>query len=121
MTITVTSDHMPPSTNNLFSTVASGRRIRSKRYNEWASAAGWDANGKGSIHGPFVVRLILSRKKRRKGQDLDNLVKAPMDLLVTHGIVESDSLCEQITVAWGDCSGFSIEITAWSDVPGNGE
>lgn len=112
--ITVTSDHMPPSVNNLFATVAGGKRIRSKRYNEWANAAGWDCNGKGSIPGPFELHLILSRKHRRKGQDLDNLIKAPMDLFVAHGLVEGDHLCERVSAEYGDCTGFYAEIRPYS-------
>lgn len=110
MIITIQSEHMPPSTNGLFANVAGKGRVRSKRYREWANAAGWDMNGKGTIPGPYSLSLILSRKKRRKGQDLSNLVKAIEDLMVTHKIVEDDSLAERITLEWGDCDGFYAEV-----------
>lgn len=108
--IVVQSDHFPISTNALFANVAGRGRVRTKRYKEWAQAAGWDCNGKGSISGPFELRLVLSRRKRRKGQDLSNLIKCVEDLLVAHGIVEDDSLNEKITLAWGDCTGFYAEV-----------
>lgn len=110
--IVVQSDHFPISTNALFANVAGRGRVRTKRYKDWAAAAGWDCNGKGSISGPFELRLVLSRRKRRKGQDLSNLVKCVEDLLVAHGIVEDDSLNEKITLAWGDCTGFYAEVTS---------
>lgn len=99
--------------NTLFANVPGKGRVRTKRYKEWAQAAGWDMNGKGSIKGPYVMRLILSRSKRRKGFDLSNAVKCVEDLMVTHGIIEDDSLAEEILISWGDCQGFYAEITPY--------
>lgn len=116
MVITVESEHFPVSVNALFANVAGRGRVKTKRYKDWQQAAGWDANGKGTIKGPFELRLILSRKKRRKGQDLSNLVKCVEDLLVTHGIVEDDSLNERLVLAWGDCKGFHAEVSPYKPV-----
>lgn len=112
--VTITSEHYPPSTNSLFGNVAGRGRIRTKRYREWASAAGWDCNGRGSITGPFAISIILSRKKRRKNSDLDNHgTKAILDLLVAHKVIDDDSLAEHITLEWGDCDGWCAEIRPW--------
>lgn len=111
MIVTIQSSYFPPSVNSLFANVAGRGRIRTKRYKEWAAAAGWDVNGKGSIPGPFSIDIILSRKKRRKNADLDNHgTKAILDLLVTHKVIEDDSLAERITIEWGDCEGWYAEI-----------
>lgn len=109
--ITVQSVHFPISTNALFANIPGRGRVRSKRYKEWAAAAGWDANGKGSISGPFALNIILSRSKRRSNADLDNLSKGIIDLLVAHKIVDDDKYLERMTLAWGDCDGFHVEVS----------
>ena len=108
--INVESEHFPISVNSLFANVAGKGRVRSKRYRAWASAAGWDFVGKGSITGPFEVAIILSRKKARANSDLDNYAKAVIDMLVTHKIVEDDHLLQRLTLEYGDCSGFFCEV-----------
>ncbi len=53
-------------------------------------------------------RFGQPNKKRR---DLDNLLKAPNDLLVEHGIIEDDSLIHRISAEWGDgFVGVEVEI-----------
>lgn len=108
--IVIETVHMPPSVNAMFRNVPGRGRVRTQRYRDWASAAGWDFNGKGRIEGPFSFRMIVSRKKARKGSDLDNRIKPVLDLMKTHEIIEDDSLCQSITVAYGDCKGIYIEI-----------
>lgn len=108
--VTIQSAHFPPSTNSLFANVAGRGRVRTKRYKEWAAAAGWDCNGKGSIPGPFSIAIIISRKHRRSNADLDNRIKALLDLIVDHKIVEDDKLCERLQIEWGDCEGWFAEV-----------
>lgn len=113
MKITIQSEYFPPSVNSLFANVAGRGRVRTKRYREWAAASGWDCAGKGSITGPFTISIILSRYKRRKNADLDNLAKAILDLIVEHKIVEDDRLLEKLSLEWGECQGFYAEITPY--------
>ena len=113
MTITIQSEHFPPSVNSLFANVSGRGRVRTKRYREWAAASGWDCQGKGSITGPFTAAIILSRKHRRSNADLDNRVKPLLDLLQAHKVIEDDKYLEKLTVEWGDCKGFYIEITPY--------
>ena len=108
--ITITSEHFPISVNALFANVAGRGRVRTKRYNEWAQAAGWDCLGKGSITGPFQASIIISRKRARANADLDNFPKGIIDLMVKHGIVEDDHLLQRLTIEYGDCTGFCIEL-----------
>lgn len=113
--ITIQSKHIPPGVNNLFANIPGKGRVASKRYKEWQAAAGWDFVRKGSIKGPYTFAMVIDRSKRRKGSDLDGRAKAPMDLLVKHQIVEDDSLCEMITIRYGDADGgFRIEVQEWS-------
>lgn len=108
--VSIECDFFPPGVNNLYANVQGRGRVKTKRHREWAAAAGWAFNGHQMVKGEFELNIILSKAKKRKNQDLDGLLKAPIDLLVAHGIVEDDSLCQKITVALGDCKGFHIEV-----------
>lgn len=88
----------PPSVNGLFSGKA--RRYLSAGYKAWKAAAGPRVPG-GLIAGPFVIEMIFDRPDRR-ARDLDNLAKAPLDLIVERGLVIDDSCCQRITLAWSD-------------------
>lgn len=90
----------PPAANNLFVNGAAGRFI-SPRYKAWRSDAGWmvPRTAKGAVPGHFRAVLTFDRPDRRK-RDLDNLLKAPMDLLKTMGVIMDDRLAERLTTEW---------------------
>lgn len=90
----------PPAVNNLFATVGR-RRIRSRRYEDWCEIAGLmlASQRPAKIKGPFTIRIIAERPDKRS-RDLDNILKAPLDLLVTMGVIEDDSLAQEIVVGW---------------------
>jgi Holliday junction resolvase RusA-like endonuclease len=83
----------PPSVNALFSNVAGKGRVRSAKYKQWATAAGWKlqsqrANWPALAEGqPYAVALRLPMDYRC---DIDNAAKGPLDLLVSLGIVPDD-------------------------------
>lgn len=109
--IVIESQHPPLSLNLMFRNVSGRGRVKTKRYKEWLQAAGWDFNGKGSHKGPFMLVAVINPKHRRKGSDLDNRLKCCLDALKTHGIIEDDSLCEEIHVRYGSCSkAFRLEV-----------
>lgn len=103
--ITLWTQHIAPGVNNLYANIPGKGRVKSKRYREWERAAGWDMNGKGHISGPFTLDLTVCESKRRKGTDLDGKIKATLDLIVKHGIVDDDSLVQAMTVRWGEALG----------------
>lgn len=78
-----------PSTNNLFATVAGRRRVKSQRYRTWLNAAGWDVKEAAPepIRGEVDVSITFDRADRK---DIDNGVKAILDLLVEHGLIDDD-------------------------------
>lgn len=92
----------PPSTNNLFATV-SRKRIKSEAYKSWLTAAGWElkAQNPTPIKGAFRFSMVCYPPDRRR-RDLDNLAKAPLDLLKTHGVIEDDSLSRSIHLEWAE-------------------
>lgn len=94
----------PPAVNNLFFNAGKGR-VRSSRYQAWASEALTAVREQQPkpIVGSFHVRILLDRPDRRK-RDLDGLLKAPLDLLVTAGVIEDDSLAQSIAIQWSDAA-----------------
>ncbi len=89
---------LPPSTNNLFITRGK-KRIVSPRYRKWRDEAGWmlvEQNPK-PVKGDFDLWLYIEWPDRRK-RDLDNSIKGVLDLLVSHQLVEDDSLCQAMHI-----------------------
>lgn len=90
----------PPNANNLFATY-NNRRIRTRRYDAWileAQAAVLQQRP-GKIRGEFDVEMACFRPDKRK-RDLDGLFKGPLDLLVKMGVIEDDSLAQDIRAYW---------------------
>ena len=111
--MTVIELPFPPSTNNLFINVKHGR-IPSQRYEDWRLEAGLMLNKHQPVAGPVSIAYEFGEPDRRK-RDLDNLLKAPSDLLVTHGVIEADdcSIVKSISARWSkDVSGVRITITS---------
>jgi crossover junction endodeoxyribonuclease RusA len=103
----------PPGVNNLFATVGK-RRVRSKRYREWSSAAWLAAMQQprpDAIQGPFIASFLVTRPDKRK-RDLDGLLKAPLDFLVELGLIDDDSMAQSLTIEWlGYAKPGSVIIT----------
>ena len=92
----------PPSANGLYAN-RKGGRYRTKRYETWANAAGWDIKEQKPkrLEGRYHITLMVERKDNRK-RDLSNLIKAVSDLLVEHQIIQDDSLEERVVLQWSD-------------------
>lgn len=100
--IVIHTQYVPPSTNNLYTNVPGRGRVKTKRYKAWINAAGWDFKGKGYIDGPFTCIITIDRSKRHARADIDNKIKAVLDLLQAYSMIENDRLCESATIRWGD-------------------
>lgn len=104
----------PPSTNNLFINVAKGR-IPSAKYADWKQQAGWalKAQRPKSIKGPVVLNYQFQEGQDKRKRDIGNLEKASTDLLVEHGVIESDdnTIVRGITLRWSKAiNGARVEI-----------
>ncbi len=56
------------------------------------------------------LTLSIGRPDRRK-RDLDNLLKGPIDLLVSFGVLADDQLIDRLTARWdADVVGCRVEI-----------
>lgn len=63
-----------------------------------------------SVSGPVKISITVERIDRRK-RDLDNLFKAPLDLLVSMGVIEDDSKIDDLSIRWGDVEGMIVEVS----------
>lgn len=118
MPITFTLSAPPPSVNNLFATVRGGRRIKSKAYQAWLTAAGWEIRARciPLTAGPVSVDYQVERPKDRRRRDVENYCKALSDLIVACQVIEDDSLIERVTIGWADgVQGVRVTVTALSD------
>lgn len=107
------SEHIPPSTNGLFLNIPGRGRVRSKAYKAWASLAEWDYRASRTLSGDFSVVITLDRGRIRKGSDIDNRIKAILDMLVTNRVVEDDSRCVSITIRYGEApKGVRVEVAS---------
>ena len=81
----------PPSVNGLFANVPGRGRVRSDRYRQWANAAGWELKSQKpkKVRGPVSIAIYVEEKRDRK-RDIDNLAKGPIDLIVTHKLIDGD-------------------------------
>lgn len=94
----------PPTTNTLFTNMRGGKtRIKTDRYRTWLRAAGNEilAQKREQISGSVSFTLTAAKPDKRK-RDLDNLLKAPLDLIVQMGLIEDDSEVVKISAQWGD-------------------
>lgn len=95
---------VPPSTNSLFVTFKQRggiERAKTKEYKAWITAAGWALNVQRPqpVKGRVIVNIHVPRNNRR---DLDNHLKALLDLLVGHSLIEDDRKIEHLAISWWD-------------------
>lgn len=107
----------PPSTNNLFMTTKYGR-ARTQKYDSWIMEAGNEIlrQRPPKFTGPVVLFFhFQENRKPRRPRDVTNLIKAPEDLLVKHGIIEADdnSIVRGIEAYWADTA-EGCEVTIFS-------
>lgn len=88
----------PPTSNNLFPNSKSGRRFISPEYRAWKMHATLSLRAQGirpaGIGGAIVMYEFKKPDNRRR--DVANMEKATTDLLVQYGILQDDSLIEEI-------------------------
>lgn len=106
---------VPPSANNLFLNTPGHGRVRTKAYRQWTRLAGWRVKEQrpGRIVGPYRLHLRLPNATRG---DVDNRLKATLDLLVSLGVVDDDRLAQDVRVSRGEAEGCRIEIVKITEV-----
>ena len=105
----------PPPTNGLYrNTKDRGGRAKTTRYKAWQNNAILDLVEQGItrqpiVTGPIHLVMVFGRPDRRK-RDLDNLLKAPIDLLVSQGVIEDDRNVQSIVANWGVGKGVEVVV-----------
>ena len=108
----------PPTANNLFPTGKSGKRFPSKQYQRWRAnaAAALEHQASRLTPGKVQVEYAFARPDKRR-RDVENLAKACSDFLVTHGLIEDDSLIQRSVQEWHEAKQFNgvrVTITPWT-------
>ena len=106
---------MCPTTNNLFATDrASGKRFRTAEYKAWAQEAGYLLNKQRPplVAGKVSLLLEVEEPKTARRQDVCNREKACIDLLVSHGVIQSDDQrhVREVTMRWADVAGVRVTV-----------
>lgn len=90
---------VPPTANNLFPTSRSGHRFPSAKYKAWRKVAEaafhTERKGPSKIFGHIKATYQFSFNDRRK-RDLANFEKGITDLLVQQGVIEDDSMIDDL-------------------------
>jgi Holliday junction resolvase RusA-like endonuclease len=114
--MTVVQLPFPPSTNNMFVNGVRGR-YPSQKYVEWTIEAGWELQRQrpSKVAGMVNLKFEFQEGRDKRKRDVTNLIKAPEDLLVKHGIIEADdgSIVRRVEASWTtEVEGVRITIEA---------
>jgi len=111
-TLTLTKLPVPPAANNLFFNNSASGRTRSARYRAWRSTAGWlvRLQNPRRVRGPVAITITVEEGASRA--DLDNLAKAPIDLLCELQLIEGDhrDVIREVNLRWGGTQGLRIDV-----------
>lgn len=100
----------PPSVNSMYRNVTGKGRVKTVRYRTWARAASNEvmAQTKQHIGGPVMVDITCQRK--RSTEDVDNKIKAVLDLLVTMAVIDDDKNVHEVRARWGAVEGAVVTV-----------
>jgi len=96
-------DGLPCSVNAMYRNVKGRGRVKSQRYNTWLNAVNWQvaAQKPEKVEGDIEVAIFCKKPDRRK-RDVDNCIKAVLDLLVSNSLIEDDSKVQRVSAEWSD-------------------
>lgn len=103
---------VPPSANGLFANKTAGR-AKTAAYKAWIKAGLAEMLTEQRaplVKGAVAVSIVIERPE--KPRDLDNAIKALLDLLVAAIVIEDDSKVESIHARWGHLPGVQIGVRA---------
>jgi len=99
---------MPPSVNSMFRNVPGKGRAKTKAYRSWVGEAGWMLIAQRNRHkahkridGPVRIEVSAYRPASKR-RDLDNILKALLDLLTHTQTIKDDSQVVEINARWAD-------------------
>ena len=89
---------LPPSVNNMFGVArTTGRRFKSRTYKRWCEDADFELvrQRANKVRLPGKYSIIIGCPQGMRG-DVDNRVKAILDLFVRWGITDDDKHCRRM-------------------------
>lgn len=102
----------PPSVNDAWANVPGRGRVRTARYRDWASNAGWKLRlqlGDKRVAGRCIV--VIGVERHNKTADIDNRIKPLLDLLVEHHAIDDDKNVDAVAIAWNPPGSSLARIT----------
>lgn len=94
---------MPPSVNGLYPTCR-GKRVKSQEYKRWLTLAALELfthDIPTRCVGEIKVRYNFWFPKDKRRRDVENYCKAVSDFLVERGVIEDDSMIQELTLVKG--------------------
>jgi Holliday junction resolvase RusA-like endonuclease len=92
---------VPPSTNNLFRNGSHGGRYKTRAYKAWLTEACWEIKLQRppTLHPPLRTCLrVLIEAPLGPNRDIDNGLKAVLDVLTTMGVYADDKLIDALEI-----------------------
>jgi len=108
-------DHLPPSVNALWRHSKGGKTYRTRDYQTWLNAEGWNLRAQLPSQPKFAGAVFVTAALRRPNatSDIDNRLKGIADLLQHIGAIANDKLIMGWNVFWSDDlpAGSAAEIS----------
>jgi Holliday junction resolvase RusA-like endonuclease len=102
---------VPPSTNHLFVNLKKGGRMTNRLYTAWKMEAGLKLNRfRSQAFGKMPVSVTLFVPRKPASRDIDNFAKAPLDLLVSHKIIDDDKYIERLLIERHDDANMIVSV-----------
>lgn len=96
---------IPPSSNNMFTNLRRGGRIKSREYKAWRDIAVADIHERLCRVRPYVpidqpCDVAIELPRPNKNSDVDNRIKAVLDALQHGGAIANDKCVEAVLIRW---------------------
>ena len=94
---------LPPPLSACFKNARRRGRVKSGIYTAWITESLHKIamQKPGQVSGCVTLDMTFGRPDKRK-RDLDNLLKATCDLMVSAGVIEDDSKVTELTARWSN-------------------
>lgn len=98
--VTLLTLPVPPSVNELYANRPGKGRVKTRVYADWQGHAGWRLREQKPQAVPGRVIVLINFERTNAMADVDNRVKATLDLLVKHQVIEDDRFVTAAVIAW---------------------
>ena len=105
---------VPPPSNALFRNLTGRGRVKTQVYIDWEGHAGWRLRLQRPVPVPGRVMIVISIESPMAGNarrgDIDNRVKAIIDLLVKQEVIDDDKHVVALCIAWAPPASASARV-----------